>query len=133
MEEEDESSAGESHALVVKAMISPLRPGPVIAEADLETEASSAEEDTNQLTPVRAAPPTTRKVLKWTPAKIEEVTPFAVTNGELTPEEEEMTVEQWMRWVINDEAKRLQDECEKLVKNLEREGERARRLLENLV
>jgi len=133
VEEEDESSAGESHALVVKAMISPLRPGPAIAEADLETEASSAEEDINQLTPVRAAPPATRKVLKWTPAKIEEVTPLAVTNGELTPEEEEMTVEQWMRWVINDEAKRLQDECEKLVKNLEREGERARRLLENLV
>jgi hypothetical protein len=42
-------------------------------------------------------------------------------------------VEEWMRWVINDEATRLEEEGEKLVANLFREGERARRLLENLV
>jgi len=133
-EDEDESSAGESHALVVKAMISPARPGPLIPEVDIETEASSAEEETDQVTPVRATPKTaTRKVLNWTPAKIEDITPPAIANGDLAPEEEEMTVEQWMKWVINDEVRRLQDECEKLVKNLEREGHRARRLLENLV
>ena len=83
-----------------------------------------------QVTPIRSPK---RKVVNWTPAKIEDVSPAPVTNGKIAEEEENMTVEQWMRWVINDEVNRLEVECEKLVKNLEREGDRARKLLENLV
>ena len=131
-ENDDGSSAGESHALMVKAIVSPLRPGPVIAE--LDSEASSEDERLEtfppQITPIQSPK---RKVLNWTPAKIDNVDSLPVTNGVLTHEEEEMTVEQWMRWVINDEVNRLEEECEKLVRNLEREGDRARRLLENLV
>ena len=142
-EEEDDGneSVGESHALVVKAMISPLRPGPLVPfpseDDDALSDASSAavEEDRlepihGQVTPVQSPK---RKVLNWTPAKIEEVVPATMPNGVLADGEEDMTVEQWMRWVINDEVNRLEEECEKLVRNLEREGDRARRLLENLV
>ena len=132
-EEDDGESIGESHALVVKAMISPLRPGPLIPiEATSE---ESSEDDqlgiTNgQVTPVQSPK---RKALNWTPAKIKNVSPAPMTNGELAEEEEDMTIEQWMRWVINDEVHRLEQECEKLVNNLEKEGDRARKLLENLV
>jgi hypothetical protein len=127
--EDDASSVGESHALVVKAMISPLRPGPVLT--DPESDVSS--EDGHVDTVNQAVTPVQRKVLNWTPAKIDNTTPAPVPNGELTRDEEEMTVEQWMRYVIGDEVKRLEEECERLVCNLEKEGNRARRLLENLV
>jgi hypothetical protein len=131
-EVEDDSNGAESRALMVKAMISPMRPGPAIAELDGEESSPDGQLDTfqQQLTPVQSP---RRKILEWSPAKIDNVTPVPVANGELTKEEEDMTVEQWMRWVINDEVNRLEEECEKLVKNLEREGERARRLLENLM
>jgi len=128
---EETSSAGESHALMIKAMVSPMRPGPVIAELDEET-SQDEQLDTyqTQLTPVQSPK---RKALSWSPAKIDNISPVPIANGDLTNEEEEMTVEQWMLWVINDEVNRLEEECEKLVRNLEREGERARRLLENLM
>jgi hypothetical protein len=127
--EDDASSVGESHALVVKAMISPLRPGPVLAEPD--SDASS--EDGRVEVVDQHVTPAPRKVLNWTPAKIDAVVPAPVPNGDMVKEEEEMTVEQWMRYVINDEVNRLEEECEKLVRNLEKEGNRARKLLENLV
>ena len=131
--EDDGESIGESHALVVKAMISPLRPGPLIPIEP--TSEDSSEDDQLGMSNGRATPVQSpkRKVLNWTPAKIKDVSPAPMTNGELTEEEEDMTIEQWMRWVINDEVHRLEEECEKLVKNLEREGDRARKLLENLV
>jgi hypothetical protein len=127
--EDDASSVGESHALVVKAMISPLRPGPVLTEP--ESDASS--EDGRVEVVDQHVPSAPRKVLNWTPAKIDAVVPAPVPNGDMVKEEEEMTVEQWMGYVINDEVHRLEEECEKLVRNLEKEGNRARKLLENLV
>lgn len=127
--DDDVESVGESHALVVKAMISPLRPGPLIAEATSEESSEEEHMENGQATPILSPK---RKVLNWTPAKIEEVSPTPMVNGSLAEEEEDMTVEQWMRWVINDEVNRLEEECEKLVRNLEKEGDRARRLLENL-
>ena len=132
-EEEDASSAGEGHAMMIKAMISPAKPGPVVPEqeSDENTDEEVAVNGVNgTVTPVNAPK---RKALNWTPAKIEDVEPAPKPNGSLTEEEEDMTVEQWMRFVINDEVNRLQEECEKLVKNLEREGERARRRLESLI
>jgi hypothetical protein len=127
--EDDASSVGESHALVVKAMISPLRPGPVLTEPESDVSSEDGHIDTvNQ-----AVTPVQRKVLNWTPAKIDDTKPAPAPNGELASDEEEMTVEQWMRYVIGDEVKRLEEECERLVCNLEKEGNRARRLLENLV
>ena len=141
--DDGDQSIGESHALVVKAMISPLRPGPLVPvpsedEEDRTSDASSAAAAEDRLVPIVNGHVTPvqspkRKVLNWTPAKIEEVVSAPVPNGVLAEEEEDMTVEQWMRWVINDEVNRLEEECEKLVRNLEREGDRARRLLENLV
>jgi hypothetical protein len=108
---------------------------PVPSE-DSDDSSAAAEEDrlepiaNGQVTPMQSPK---RKVLNWTPAKIEGVVAVAMPNGTLVEGEEDMTVEQWMRWVINDEVNRLEEECEKLVRNLEREGDRARRLLENLV
>jgi hypothetical protein len=130
--EDDVESNGECHALVVKAMISPLRRGPRIPP-DPASEEESSEDDQLQNGTVTPIQPPNRKVLNWTPAKIEEVSPVSMVNGIVREEEEDMTVEQWMRWVINDEVNRLEQECEKLVRNLEKEGGRARRLLENLV
>jgi len=131
-EDDGEISNGESHALVVKAMISPLQAGPVVADQAASDESSAEELEmvNGHVTPV-ASP--RRKVLNWSPAKIESIPSSATPNGILSAEEEEMTVDQWMKWVINDEVRRLQEECEKLVKNLEREGDRARRLLEHLI
>ena len=130
-EDDAESSNGESHALVVKAMISPLQAGPVVADQAASDESSAEELEivNGHVTP--AASP--RKVFNWSPAKIESIPTSVTPNGILSAEEEEMTVDQWMKWVINDEVRRLQEECEKLVKNLEREGGRARRLLEHLI
>ena len=137
-EDDGNDSVGESHALVVKAMISPLRPGPLVPVPSEDSDASSAAAEEDRLEPISNGQVTPmqspkRKVLNWTPAKIEDVVAVAMPNGTLVEGEEDMTVEQWMRWVINDEVNRLEEECEKLVRNLEREGDRARRLLENLV
>jgi len=131
-EDDGEISTGESHALVVKAMISPLQAGPVVADQAASDESSAEELEmvNGHVTPV-ASP--RRTILNWSPAKIESIPTSATPNGILSAEEEEMTVDQWMKWVINDEVRRLQEECEKLVKNLEREGDRARRLLEHLI
>jgi len=130
---EDESgSVGESHALVVKAMISPLRPGPVIADPFSEDSFEDGQPEliNGPVTPVQSPE---RKLLSWSPATVEDVPSVPAPNGVLTEPEEEMTVEEWMRWVINDEVNRLEEECERLVRNLEKEGGRARRLLENLI
>jgi hypothetical protein len=133
-EDDGESSVGESHALVVKAMASPMEVGPVVADQAGSDESSVEEVEVEMVnghvTPVQSP---RRRVLSWSPAKIEAVPAAVVPNGVLSVEEEEMTVDAWMKWVINDEVRRLQEECEKLVKNLEREGERARRLLEHLI
>ena len=136
-EEDGNESVGQSHALVVKAMISPLRPGPLVPvppEDEDPSDVSSVDDRlgrvNGQVTPIQSPK---RKVLNWTPAKIDDVVAAPTPNGSLPPEEEDMTVDQWMRWVINDEVNRLEGECEKLVRNLVKEGDRARRLLENLV
>jgi hypothetical protein len=131
-EDDAESSAGESHALVVRAMASPMKVGPVVADQAGSDESSVEDVEivNGHVTPVQSP---RRKALSWSPAKIEAVPAAVVPNGVLSVEEEEMTVDAWMKWVINDEVRRLQEECEKLVKNLEREGERARRLLEHLI
>ena len=55
-----------------------------------------------------------------------------MVGGDLTAEEMEMTVEQWIRWNAVKAEERLKRECEALVGVFEREGMRAVRCLEGV-
>lgn len=56
----------------------------------------------------------------------------AMVGGELSAEEREMTVEQWIRYNAAQAEERLKRECESLVAVFEREGMRAVRVLEGV-
>jgi hypothetical protein len=50
--------------------------------------------------------------------------------ADLTSPENRMTVEEWIRWNAKNGEERLKRECERLVSQFEKEGDRAMRRLE---
>lgn len=50
--------------------------------------------------------------------------------ADLTSPEKRMTVEEWIRWNAKNGEERLKRECERLVSQFEKEGDRAMRRLE---